>query len=313
MSRPARPRMTNNIPKRKLGRTGLDVTCLGYGAMEIRGSRIWEGRSVSDVEAGRILNAVLDAGVNFIDTANDYGRSEELIGRYLGARREEFFLATKCGCKVTRRDEYADNTPHIWTRDNLYRGLHESLNRLGTSYVDLMQLHNPTVKQCEDDDLVAVLEDMRKEGKVRWIGCSSTLPDILTYIGWGVFDVFQVPYSALEREHEEIIGGAAAAGAGVIVRGGIARGEPGEGLGEEEEWRVFEAAKLDELLESGESRTAFMLRFTISHPSLSTTIVGTKRTEHLYENVRAVCKGPLPAEVYEEAKRRLNSHNRGKM
>src|SRR6476659_6372339 len=66
-----------------LGRTGLDVTKLGYGAMEVRGSRIWGGRPVEDSEAETILNAVLDEGITFVDTANDYGRSEEYIGRYL--------------------------------------------------------------------------------------------------------------------------------------------------------------------------------------------------------------------------------------
>ncbi|MBN1671563.1 MAG: aldo/keto reductase [Kiritimatiellae bacterium] len=275
--------------------------------MEIRGSRIWDGRSVSDKEAETVLNGVLDAGINFIDTANDYGRSEELIGRYLSGRRDDYFLATKCGCQVTRRDEYTDDTPHVWTRANLERGLHESLSRLKTGYVDVMQLHNPTVQDCEDGKLVSVLEDMRKAGKVRWVGCSATLPDILTYIGWGVFDVFQIPYSALQREHEATIGNAAESGAGVIVRGGVARGAPGDGLGDRNRWAVFETANLDELRLSGESRTAFLLRFAISHPGISTTIVGTLNRDHLRENVESVLKGPLPPEVYTEAKRRLAS------
>ncbi len=70
------------LEKRTLGRTGLEVTALGYGAMEVRGSRIWGGRPVTEEQADTILNAVLDAGINFIDTANDYGRSEEFIGKY---------------------------------------------------------------------------------------------------------------------------------------------------------------------------------------------------------------------------------------
>ena len=75
------------LAKRTLGRTGLSVTELGYGAMEVRGSRIWGGRAVTEEQANTILNAVLDAGINFIDTSNDYGRSEEFIGRYLSRRR----------------------------------------------------------------------------------------------------------------------------------------------------------------------------------------------------------------------------------
>src|SRR3954470_10786260 len=96
---PKEKRMSG-LEKRVLGRTGLEVTALGYGAMEVRGSRIWGGRPVTEAQAESILNAVLDAGINFIDTANDYGRSEEFIGKYISGRRSEYYLATKCGCTV---------------------------------------------------------------------------------------------------------------------------------------------------------------------------------------------------------------------
>src|SRR5262249_61312323 len=84
------------MPTRRLGGAGAEVTIRGYGAMERRGQRY--GPAIEDDEAGRLLNEVLDGGVNLIDTSIDYGRSEELIGRYLGHRRDEFFLASKCGC-----------------------------------------------------------------------------------------------------------------------------------------------------------------------------------------------------------------------
>ena len=293
------------LTKRMLGRTGLEVTDLSYGAMEVRGSRIWGGRAVTEGQAETILNAVLDSGINFIDTANDYGRSEEFIGKYLSKRRGEFYLATKCGCTVVHKDENTDDTPHVWTRENLFRGLHESLERMKTDYVDVMQLHNPSVEQTEGGDLVAVLQEMKQQGKVRWIGCSSTHPHIETYIQSGVFDVFQIPYSALERHHEDAITQAGQAGAGTIIRGGVARGEPGVGLGDGGRWTSFEKAGLDELRAEGESRTAFLLRFTLSHPEMDTTIVGTLIPEHLQENVRIAEQGPLPADVYAEAKRRL--------
>lgn len=295
------------LEKRTLGRTGLEVTALGYGAMEVRGSRIWGGRPVTEEQADAILNAVLDTGINFIDTANDYGRSEEFIGKFLSKRRDEFYLATKCGCKVTYRDETTDDTPHEWTRENLFRGLHESLERMKTDYVDVIQLHNPSVEQVEQGDLVAVLQEMKQQGKVRWIGCSSTLPHITTYIQWGVFDVYQIPYSALERVHENVITQAAQSGAGIIDRGGVARGEPGVGLGSGDRWQKFEAAKLDELRGEGESRTAFLLRFLLSHPDIHTTIVGTLIPEHLQENVNFAAAGPLSPDVYAEAKKRLDS------
>lgn len=295
------------MERRTLGRTGVATTVLGFGAMEIRGERIWGGRPASDEQSERILNAVLDAGITLIDTSYDYGRSEELIGRFLSTRRSEYFLATKCGCTVVPAGDH-DDTPHVWTRENLLRNIDESLARMKTDYVDLLQLHNPTVEQAEEGDLVAVLQEIKAAGKTRYIGCSATLPHLARYVAWGVFDAFQIPYSALEREHEDAITAAARAGAGTIIRGGVARGAPGDdGLGNADRWALWEAAKLDELRAEGESLTAFLLRFTLSHPDMHTTIVGTLRPEHLAENLRAAEAGPLPPNVYEEAKRRLTA------
>jgi aryl-alcohol dehydrogenase-like predicted oxidoreductase len=297
--------MHTSLPTAVLGRTGITVTRLGYGAMEIRGSRIWGGRPVTEEQASAILNAVLDAGVTFIDTANDYGRSEEFIGKFIAHRRQEYYLATKCGCTVVRHDENTDETPHVWTRENLLRGLHESLQRMKTDYVDIMQLHNPPVDVCQQANLVAVLEEMRQQGKVRFVGISTTLPHLPTYLRWGVFDTFQIPYSALERDHEEWISKAGEAGLGIIIRGSVARGEPGAGLGNADRWARFAAAGLDELRAPGESRTSFLLRYTLTHPQVDTMIVGTLQPVHLAENMRAAESGPLAPEVYAEAKRRL--------
>jgi aryl-alcohol dehydrogenase-like predicted oxidoreductase len=86
----------------------------------------------------------------------------------------------------------------------------------------------------------------------------------------------------------------------------VARGAPGEaGLGNAERWAMWDKAVLDELCAPGESRTAFLLRFTLSHPDMHTTIVGTLNPDHLRDNLRAASAGPLPADVYAEAKRRL--------
>lgn len=298
------------MQKAVLGRTGLEVTRLGFGAMEIRGPRIWSGRPVTDDEAERILNAVLDAGINFIDTAYDYGLSEEYIGRFISRRRSEYILATKCGCTVVDHGDH-DETPHVWTRDNLLHNIDTSLRRMKTDYIDLLQLHNPTVEQTEEGNLVEVLREIQASGKVRWIGISSTLPHISAYIESGVFDSFQIPYSGLERAHENVISDAARAGAGNIIRGGVGRGEPGVGLGNTDRWTAWEKAGLDELLDEGESRTGFLLRFTLSHPHMTTTIVGTKNPEHLAENLRITEKGPLTVDVYEEAKRRLQAVGQG--
>jgi len=168
-------------------------------------------------------------------------------------------------------------------------------------------MHNPTLAECEAGNLVSALEEMRTQGKVRWIGISTTLPHLSKFLDWDVFDIFQIPYSALERVHEEWISRVAEAGAGTVIRGSAALGEPGKGLGKTERWTQFEAAGLDDLRQPGESRTAFLLRFSLTHPHAHTLIVGTTNLEHLYENVDTVLAGPLPAEVYGEVKRRLDA------
>ena len=194
----------NTLPRRILGRTGLEVTQLGYGAMEVRGTRIWNGRPCTDEQARAILRAVVESGINFIDTANDYGLSELSIGRHLDDLRDRFILATKCGCHVQFAGDH-DETPHVFTRSNLLRNLAESLQKLRTDHVDVLQLHNPDVETCEREGLVDVLRELKASGAVRHIGCSSTSPHLATYISWGAFDVFQIPYSALERRHENLM------------------------------------------------------------------------------------------------------------
>lgn len=292
-----------DLPTATFGATGLEVTRLGFGTA-LAGPRTphW-----TDQAAQRLLNEVLDAGINFLDTAYDYVDAERRIGAFLGHRYGEFHLATKCGCTDTRPTE--NNSDHLWTSDNLWRGLEGSLARLGRDCVDVMQLHNPTTAECEAGGLVAALQEMKRSGKVRFIGVSCTLPHLPVYLDWGVFDVMQIPYSALERKHEEWITRAGQAGVGIVIRGGVAQGEPGRGTGRGggERWTPFARAGLDELRAAGESRSAFVLRYTLSHPFAHTIIVGTTRPEHLQENLAAVRRGPLPPEVYAEAKRRLDA------
>ena len=284
--------MANTLPTATLGRTGLEVTRLGYGAMELRAME-------PSAEVETVLNAVLDAGINYIDTSNDYGRSEEHIGRYISKRRSEYFLATKCGC-------IPGGGEHIFTRENLFRALEESLERMRTDYIDVMQLHGGTVEQIEDGGIVEVLKEMRSSGKVRWIGTSTRLPSLPTFLDSGAFDEFQIPYSALERDHEDLITKSAKAGIGTVIRGGVAKGEPGVGRGTADRWEKFGDARLDDLREDGEGRSVFMLRLTLSHPDIHTIIAGTKNPAHLRENVDAASRGPLPPETYSEAMRRLS-------
>ncbi len=292
--------------KRKLGRTGLNVTVLGFGAMELRGpgAAIRNGRPLAPGQAEKVLNAALDAGINFIDTSIDYGVSEECIGSYISHRRHDYYLASKCGCNAEIASVRTGAGPrHIYNRKNIVDGVNLSLKRMKTDYLDMVQFHGTPPDDTRDEAVQTLLE-LKREGKVRSIGVSTTLPDVTSLIKLGAFDAFQVPYSALEREHEAVITQAAKAGAGTIIRGGIARGEPGHGLAEPDRWKMWDKAKLNELLD-GMSQFEFLLRFTISHPDLSTTIIGTLDADHLAQNVAAASKGPLPANVYNEAKRRL--------
>ncbi|OAI40725.1 aldo/keto reductase [bacterium SCGC AG-212-C10] len=302
------------IPKRTLGRTGLEVTTLGYGAMELRGAP--RGPEVSETEAATILNAVLDLGINYIDTSPDYGKSEELIGKTIAGRRSEYFLASKCGCIVGDAvPPTAANqpNPHVFTAAMVRAGVEQSLSRMRTTYLDLVQFHaSPSREQLEAEGALEELQALQREGKVRFLGMSGVLPNLREQVAMGVFDAFQIPYSAIQREHEAVISDASTAGAGVIIRGGAARGAPSDWQNRasrlvpadaEDRWN---GAKIDDLLD-GMTPMEFTLRFTLSNPDLDTTIVGTRNIEHLRGNVAVAATGPLPDDVMAEAKRRLTA------
>ncbi|MEE8517808.1 MAG: aldo/keto reductase [Dehalococcoidia bacterium] len=302
------------LAKRILGRTGAEVTTIGYGAMELRGGE--RGRQISEEDAGRLLNEILDSGITFIDTSIDYGISEERIGRHISHRRDEYFLASKCGCLVGPPPAGATPNqrggfPHVFTKENIIAGVEQSLRRLNTDHLDLVQLHaSPSKEVLEENGTLVAMQELQAQGKVRFLGMSGTIPNIADHIGMGVFDAFQIPYSCLQREHEEVISKAAEAGAGIIIRGGAARGAPSDDERNRERGAeaisLWEKAELDELLD-GMSAMEFVMRFTETHPSMTTNIVGTVNPDHLKQNLAALSNGPLPADVYDEAKRRLTA------
>src|SRR5271169_6182850 len=292
------------IPTRELGRTGLPVTVLGYGAMELRG--VPRGRDVTEAQAETILNAALDSGINYIDTSIDYGLSEERIGRYISHRRSEYYLASKCGCLVgAPAAPRGQRGQHVFTRDNIVAGVEQSLARMKTDYLDVVQFHSsPSKETLEEHGALEALLELRDAGKVRFVGMSGTFPHLIDHIAMGVFDVFQIPYSAVEREHEAAIAAAAQKGAGIVIRGGAAKGAPTEGKQAGLQWERWRQAHLDDLLD-GMTPMEFILRFTFTNPDLNTTIVGTINPAHLQKNLDILQQGPLPSELYEEAKCRL--------
>lgn len=292
--------------KRTLGKTGLQVTQLGYGSMGLRGPRTWGVRVVSDAESDRFLNVVLNSGINLIDTSPDYGAAESRIGRAIAHRRDGFYLATKCGCVYEQKEDHLE-LDHVWSREVVQGNLETSLRRLRTEYIDLLQFHGGDAESLESAGLIDLLAEFRQQGKIRFVGVSSSLPKLSGLLDLGVFDSVQLPYSCLAPQHDDSMRRAASEGVGVIVRGGIAHGGPDAEIERPHLDAIWEAARLDELRSDGQSRAEFILRYTLAHPNCDTTIVGTCNDAHLAENLAAAEKGPLAADVCEQVAARVSA------
>ena len=295
------------LPKKKLGNTDLKISALSFGAMRIK--------KLSDEEAESLLNQVLDLGINCIDTSRDYIKSEKRIGRYLSQkRREDFIIATKCGCNP-HLEKQGQRHVHTFDRATLERNIEESLQALKTDYIDLWQLHGATPEDLlggPEGEVVETMQRMKEQGKVRYIGASfrqgpKTEPGYPTRYGyqciqeypdWGVFDVFQIIYGAMVRTSEDLLNYAAEKGVGIIARG-IVRNYFDDFTA------AFVKAGLKDLLAEGEDRHSFLIRYALTHPAVSSVLIGTNNHEHLKANVIAASAGGLEVDRYEEAKRRL--------
>lgn len=287
---------------RKFGNTGLDLTLLGYGAMALR--------NLNEVDAGRILNAVLDAGINFIDTAPDYGPSEDYIGNTIAHRRSEFILATKCGCNIPR-DVESDAPNHIWTGAQVQHNIEHSLKRLKTDYVDIWQIHSAYPEDILHSDVLEKMHKIKKAGKVRHIAVSfagasegrgyAQMKPYLAQFG-DVFEAMQVWYSPLERSSEQLITTAAKRGIGTIIRGATRRVDPWTSLD-----HFVDQTGLRTLMQTDETAAQFTLRFTATHPNVDTIIVGTSQLVHLEENLKAMEMEQLSDDVYAKARTLLDT------
>ncbi len=289
--------------KRKLGKTGLSLPILGFGAMEIR--------SMDSSEAGRLLNEILDMGIAFIDTSPDYIRSEEHIGRAISHRRGEYVLASKCGC-----DTWTEGGAHVFTRERFQRNLDASLKTLKTDRIDIWQIHGPVPGDLSGpfDDAIAFMQEQKDAGKVGTVSVSFknggpsdplypagySLQGFELFADWGCFDSIQTVYGALTRDCEHTISRAAEKGIGVIARGVLNRYTPAHSAN-------IESAGLRELCATGEDINEFLIRFAITHEGVTTAIVGSGNAVHMRSNIAASGRGPLPADVYAEAKCRLDA------
>lgn len=297
----------SDLQRRRLGEDGPEVTVLGFGAMELRGTPHRNPRPLEESVAAEVLNTVLDEGITFIDTSVDYALSEERIGAHIGSRRDEYVLASKAGCPLGfHPDAPPGPLPHDYSAANIRAGVEQSLRRLRTDRLDLVQLHiSPSLEVLRRDGAVETLAALRDEGKILAFGVSSTLPEIDDHLRINEFSALQVPFSALERALESRIELAGRLGFGIIVRGGVAQAGKREKTTADGRPVVWDDTGLDELRD-GETQQGFLLRYAISTPGVSTIIAGTANPEHVRANAEAARRGPLPDDVYAEARRRLD-------
>ena len=291
-----------------LGKTGLQVSRLGAGLAEIG------NLALSDAdEAGRVLNTALDGGINFLDTAECYLISEELIGRTVAHRRSEYVLATKAG-HVS--GGYAGEN---WTGRTVADSIDRSLVRMKTDYLDLVQLHAYDLDGPPRDDVLEALMAAKDAGKTRFVGYSADNQHARWAIESGLFDTLQTVFSLLDQHaRTRVFGLAEDKGVGIIVKRPIAAGMWGvDGVsrdysGNDRLVKVLlprgqAIAKMGPIPGAPDDRILLALGFVLAHPEVNSAIVGTRNPSHMASNIRMVENElPIPMEAVEELHRRYD-------
>lgn len=283
------------MERRTLGKTGLEVSALGFGAAEIG------FLETPQADINRLLNSALDAGLNVIDTAECYGDSEEMIINAVGHRRDEFYLFTKCG--------HASGLPHPdWTPELLEASVDRSLKRLKTDCVDLIQLHSCNHQILQQGEVIAALQKARDAGKTRFIGYSGDNEAAQFAVESGAFDTLQTSVSLADQQAiTRTLPLAAERGLGVIAKRPIAGAvwtqeyspdkEYAEWLRFESYWHRLKALDYDFL--QTDDAVSVALRFCLAQPGVGTAIVGTTNPERWVKNARLLDAGPLPVSQVE--------------
>jgi aryl-alcohol dehydrogenase-like predicted oxidoreductase len=285
------------MERRRLGRTDLMASVLGFGGSEIGYQR------VSRRTVARLLDGALDAGLNVIDTAECYEDSEELIGRAVAARRREYSLFTKCG--HGRGWSRGD-----WRPASLLASVERSLKRLATDHLDLIQLHSCSVEELRKGDVIMALEQARQRGWTRYIGYSGDGEAARYAIECGRFDTLQTSVSIADQEALDLtLPLARAREMGVIAKRPLANAawryarKPAEPY-YQAYWSRLRALDFPFLQKGPEAVAATALRFTIAVAGVHTAIVGTTKPERWPQNAALLEAGALPAQEFEAIRAR---------
>jgi len=309
---------------RRLGRTGFDVSELGYGAWGIGGKQ-WKGGT--DDESVRALHRAIDLGVNFIDTALAYGEghSERLVGQVVRETKQPVYIATK----VPPKNQIWPARPgvgieQVFPYDYIIKCTETSLRNLGIDTIDLQQLHVWNPEWIDRDEWRRGLEDLKKSGKVRFAGVSINdhQPDsALELIETGLIDTVQVIYNIFDQSPERnLLALTMERNIGVIARVPFDEGsltgsitedtkfEPGEFRefyfrGSRKKEVVEHVDALRKALPDGAPLAETALRYCVSHPAVSTVIPGMRRIASVEANAAAIDSGRLDDVTLAELKR----------
>lgn len=283
---------------RTFGKTGLQVSPLGFGGAEIG----YEG--VDQATATRLLETALDAGINVIDTAECYKNSEELIGHAISRRRDDYYLFTKTG----HANGYENPD---WSFDGTIASIERSLKRLRTDSVDLVLLHSCSREELERGEATRGLQEARKRGLTRFIGYSGDREDALYAIETGDFDVLETSLNIADQEGIDLLlPRAQEREMGVIVKRPLANvawksgSEPPASTYHHEYWNRLKTLDYEFLREDLDAAARRAMRFTLDIPGVHTLIVGTTKPERFAQNIAVVEMGPLPGSEYEAIRHR---------
>jgi aryl-alcohol dehydrogenase-like predicted oxidoreductase len=286
--------------RRPLGNTGLQVSALGFGAGPVGSPELSE----SDAEA--LLNGVLDAGINLLDTAPSYGQSEERIGRSLRGRRQQFVLSTKCGYGVPGVED--------WTGPCITQGIELALRRLHTDYLDVVHFHSCPVEVMERPGVVDALRHAVEQGKVRVAAYSGDNAPLEWALHSGAFGSVQTSVNVFDqRVLDRGLPVARERGIGVIAKRPLGNApwrfsERPAAQDVATYWDRMRAMGLDT---EGLDWSELALRFAAFVPGVASCIVGTTRPENLQRNLRALEQGPLPAHMVERIRDVFRRNDQG--